>query len=115
MKEADIKVIFDNGGGKWLYYNGEDGSYIHDYAYNDIEQLVSDAMKLATGESPIKEGWDGNEIGDYYPVLEGEEDAKNIPLFAREHEGCGWWIVAEITTECTDSVAKQVNTGKKYE
>ena len=101
-----IRVIFDNGGGKWLYYKGEEGAFLHDYGCNDLEQLIRDAMALASGASPIEGGWDGNEIGDYYPVLEGEEDAKNIPLFAPEHEGCGWWLVEELTTECTNPAAK---------
>ena len=94
MKKAGIKVVFDNGGGKWLYYKGEDGSYIHDYEYNGIEQLVSDAMKLAAGESPIKEGWDGNEIEDYYPIFDSEkDDAKELTLFPSEQENIGWWEV----------------------
>lgn len=94
MKEADIKVIFDNGGGKWLYYNGEDGCYIHDYEYNGVEQLISDAMKLAAGESPIKDDWDGNEIEDLSPIFEGEsEDPSDHPLFPCEDENIGWWEV----------------------
>lgn len=94
MKEADIKVIFDNGGGKWLYYKGEDGSYIHDYEYNGVEQLISDAMKLAAGESPIKDDWDGNEIEDYYPIFDSEkDDTKELPLFPDEQENIGWWEV----------------------
>lgn len=93
-KEAEIKVIFDNGGGKWLYYKGEDGSYIHDYEYNGVEQLVSDAMKLAAGESPIKEDWDGNEIEDLSPIFDREsEDPSDHPLFPSEDENIGWWEV----------------------
>lgn len=92
--EKQIKVIFDNGGGKWLYYRGGDGSYIHDYEYNGIEQLVSDAMKLAAGESPIKGGWDGNEIEDLSPIFDGEsEDPSDHPLFPSEDENIGWWEV----------------------
>ena len=94
MKEAEIKVIFDNGGGKWLYYKGEDGSFIHDYEYNGIEQLISDAMKLAAGESPIEEDWEGNEIEDYAPIFDSEKaDAKELPLFPDEQEHVGWWEV----------------------
>lgn len=92
--EKQIKVIFDNGGGKWLYYNGEEGSYIHDYEYNGIEQLVSDAMKLAAGESPIKEDWDGNEYEDYAPIFDTEKiDPEEEPLFPCEQENVGWWEV----------------------
>lgn len=89
-----IRVIFDYVGGKWLYYNGQDGSYIHDYVDNDTEQLVSDAMKLAAGESPIKEGWDGNEIEDLSPIFDDEsEDPSDHPLFPSEDENIGWWEV----------------------
>ena len=94
MKEAEIKVIFDNGGGKWLYYKGEDGSYIHNYEYNGVEQLVSDAMKLAAGESPIKEDWDGNEIDDYSPVFNSEKVGEGEEaLFPDYQQYIGWWEV----------------------
>lgn len=93
-KEAEIKVIFDTDGGRWLYYRGEDGCYIHDYRYNGIEQLVSDAMKLAAGESPIKEGWGYNEIEDFSPIFDGEsEDPSDLPLFSSEDENIWWWEV----------------------
>ena len=90
----EIRVIFDNGGGKWLYYKGEDGAFLHEYRCDDVEQLVRDAMTLASGLSPIEEDWDGNEIGDYYPIFDSEkDDAKELPLFPAEQENVGWWEV----------------------
>ena len=94
MKKAEIRVIFDNGGGKWLYYKGEDGAFLHDYGCNDVEQLVRDAMALASGVSPIEEDWDGNEIGDYYPIFDSEKVGEGEEaLFPCEQENIGWWEV----------------------
>ena len=51
-------------------------------------------MKLAVGESPIKEGWDDNEIEDYYPIFDSEkDDTKELPLFPGEQENIEWWEV----------------------
>lgn len=94
MKKAEIRVIFDNGGGKWLYYKGEDGAFLHDYGCNDVEQLVRDAMALASGVSPIEEGWDGNEYEDYAPIFDIEKtDPEEEALFPCEQENIGWWEV----------------------
>ena len=92
-----LYLIDDNGGGKWLYYKNGDQMYLHEYNYEGARTY--DARFIKYGDNPVEDGWAGNEIEDYYPVLEHEADAKETPLFGREDEGCGWWIAEQIIDE----------------
>lgn len=93
-KEAEMKVIFDNGGGKWLYWECDGEMYLHDYEYTGVEQLIKDVLMIERGHNPVAEGWDGNEIEDLRPIFDGEsEDPSDHPLFPAEDENIGWWEV----------------------
>lgn len=80
-----------------MYYKNGDQKYLHEYNYEGSRTYHARLIK--DGTNPVEGDWDGNEIEDYYPVLEHEADAKEHPLFGWEDEGCGWWIVEEIEEE----------------
>lgn len=93
-KERKFRIIFDNLRTKWLYYNGEDGKYLHRYGCAECEQMLNDMMLLAKGVSPIKGEWDDNIYGSYSPIFDEEISKEgDFSLFPNWQENMMWWEV----------------------